>query len=387
MELASAADTVAGVPARFVARPTTTEQVRDVLLAAAADGLTVVPRGRGSKLGWGAPPTSADVILDLSALDSVVEHAAGDLIAIAQPGIPFATLQRTLARADQQLAIDEPRPGGSLGGAIVTNVSGPNRLRYGTARDLLIGITVVLADGTIARAGGKVVKNVAGYDLMKLIIGSYGTLAVVTELAVRLHPVPPARRVVTATVSTADGVLATVNDVAHAQFVPSAVELDWTGRRLHVVLEGTEPAVDGRARECVRLLGGDAAVTGDTLDPSVGSFPFAVGEIGLKVTSLPSGLSDVLGALDALPDARVRGQAASTALYARVPSLTSTELATVRAAAQAHHGSAVVVEAPPDLQRELDVWGPLPALDLMRRVKDQFDPDHRLAPGRFVGGI
>src|SRR6185295_3143656 len=135
----------------------------------------------------GLPPTSADVLVDLSAMDQVLDHAAGDLIVEAQAGTRLADLQDVVGQAGQRLVGDATVPGASIGGSPSTHASGPQRMLAGTARDLLIGITVVRADGVVAKAGGRVVKNVAGYDLGKLMIGSFGTLAVVTEALFRLH--------------------------------------------------------------------------------------------------------------------------------------------------------------------------------------------------------
>ena len=185
---------VSGVRPGRVERPTSTAEVAEVMRAAAAAGESVVPTGAGTKLGWGNPPTSADILLDLSALDQVSEHASGDLIATAGAGTPLARLNEHVAAADQRLALDATVPGATVGGTLATNTSGPLRMYAGTMRDLLIGVTLVRADGVVAKAGGKVVKNVAGYDVGKLLVGSHGTLAVVTEATFRLHPVPRARR-------------------------------------------------------------------------------------------------------------------------------------------------------------------------------------------------
>jgi glycolate oxidase FAD binding subunit len=177
-----------------VARPTSTAEVAEVMRDAAAQRLTVVVRGRGTKWSWGMPPVSADLVVDLSAMDRVLDHQAGDLIVEAEAGTRLADLQRTVGEEGQRLLLDEMVPGASVGGTLATNASGPRRLLGGTARDLLIGVTAVRADGVVAHAGGRVVKNVAGYDLGKLLVGSFGTLAVITEAVFRLHPVPDLRR-------------------------------------------------------------------------------------------------------------------------------------------------------------------------------------------------
>src|SRR5580692_10073575 len=174
----SAADAIAGVVASFVAFPASTQEASALLRAAAAFDLAVVPRGAGTGLGWGPPPSACDLVIDLSAMDQVIEHAAGDLVARVQAGATFGGVASVLAQAGQELALDVPADA-TIGGVVATGTAGPRRLRYGSPRDLLIGVTAVRADGVVAHAGGKVVKNVAGYDIGKLLAGSQGTLALI----------------------------------------------------------------------------------------------------------------------------------------------------------------------------------------------------------------
>ena len=392
-------DQVDGVAPGLVARPADTDQVAEVLRAAAAHRLTVVPRGRGTKLSWGLPPTNADVLVDVSALDQVLEHAAGDLIVRTQAGTGIAELQEVVGQGGQRLALDETVPGASIGGTLAANASGPHRLATGTARDLLIGITVVRADGVVAKAGGKVVKNVAGYDLGKLLIGSFGTLAVATEAIFRLHPVPVARRWLSTPVTDPAQAQTAVQASLHGQAVPAAIEVEWPedGQgAVHVLLEGREDGVDGRAAAVRTLLGGATMESPD--DPAGGAtYPWDTAATGddratcLKLTFALSGLADVL---TTARDTRlhVRGSAGTGVVYAALAPGSSLEavqaaLQRIRETCTRAGGTAVVVDAPAAVKSAVDVWGPVPALDLMRRVKDQFDPDHRLAPGRFVGGI
>ena len=193
---ATPADAVAGVQPQIVAAPASTSEASTLLRAAAELGLAVVPRGTGSRLHWGNPPERCDLIIETTQLDEVVEHAAGDLVATVQAGVRMDRLAEVLATAGQRLALDPPAADGlaagrgTVGGVLATGAAGPLRLRYGSGRDLLIGITIVLADGKIARSGGKVVKNVAGYDLGKLFAGSRGTLGLITQATFRLHPLP-----------------------------------------------------------------------------------------------------------------------------------------------------------------------------------------------------
>ncbi len=393
-------DAVDGVLAALVARPGSTEEVGAVLRAAADSGLAVVPRGTGTKLGWGLPPERADLVLDVSRMSEVLEHAAGDLIVKAQAGAPLAAVQETVARAGQRLALDDPLGGATVGGVLATNLSGPRRMAFGTARDLLIGTTIVRADGVVAKAGGRVVKNVAGYDLGKLMIGSLGTLAVITEATFRLHPLPAARRLVSAPFERPEEAQRLVQAVLHAQVVPSALEVEAgaDGGTVTVLLEGIESGVEGRAADARELLGSSAEI--GNLPEGWGAFPWTgAGEqpVALKATFALSGLARVLAAAraaasDAGADLRLRGSAGAGVVYGALPGSTSPAAVAavvqrLRAECTAVGGSLVVVDAPPEVQEATDVWGPVSGLDLMRRVKEQFDPERRLAPGRFVGGI
>jgi glycolate oxidase FAD binding subunit len=406
---------VDGVPVGRVARPGSVAEAGQVLAAAAADELAVTFVGGASKLGLGNPPERADLVVSTERLDQVLEHAAGDLVVRAQGGARLADLQAALAPAGQWLALDPPEPGATVGGVVAANASGPRRLRHGTVRDLIIGITVVLADGTVARAGGKVVKNVAGYDLAKLFCGSLGTLGLVAEAIFRLHPLPAAASVVTLEVDTPERAWAAVGSLLRSALEPSAVELAWPDRqlpgRLTVVFEGIEPGVEAQAAAAVELLGrvGPAAVAGpgetDAALAELGARPFEKADVGVKVTCPPAELAAVLtdlldgplgwvgpvsahagtGVLWMASDAREGElQAAGDRL---VPDL-ARSIAEARERLAGRGGSLVLVKAPPELKRAADAWGPAgDALGLMRRVKERFDPDRRLSPGRFVGGI
>ncbi|KQT93859.1 glycolate oxidase [Marmoricola sp. Leaf446] len=393
-----AGDHVDGVVPGLVARPADTDQVAEVLRAAAAHGLSVVPRGGGTKLSWGVAPRSADVLLDVGALDQVLDHAAGDLIVAAQAGCRLADLQDRVAQGGQRLALDETVPGTTVGGMLAANTSGPRRTAVGSARDLLIGITMVRADGVVAKAGGRVVKNVAGYDLGKLLIGSAGTLGVITDATFRLHPVPAASRWVSVPVADPAEALRVTQAVLHAQVVPAAVEVGWAdgAGTVSVLLEGRVDGVAGRT-EATRALLGEAATDSEDAPAGGATYPWDTTATGddrataLKLTFELSALGDVLAAT-AGTTAQVRGSAGSGVLYAALPAGTgpdeaATVLDRLRRVCSQRGGAAVVVDAPAAVKAALDVWGPVPALELMRRVKDQFDPDHRLSPGRFVGGL
>jgi glycolate oxidase FAD binding subunit len=382
--------------------PASAEEAAEVLRAAARDDLAVVARGAGTKQDWGNPPRRVDLVVETKNLTGVVEHAAGDLIVVVRAGTPVEELQEKLAPAGQQLGLDTPIPGATAGGTVALNVSGPRRMLYGTVRDLLIGVTIVRADGVVAKAGGKVVKNVAGYDLGKLVTGSYGTLGLITECVFRLHPLPAATAVVRRHVGSAQAAGQLVAAVLGAQVVPSALEVDTTGGgadgviEVAVLLEGVPAGVAGRVTATRMILGGDS-VAGETAPDWWGRYPWHPGDVGIKLTAALSGVASLLAAAGAASDhhdvpVRVRGSAGTGVLYAGLPASTDPAVVArivdeLRAAADRAGGHAVVLTAPAPVREHVDIWGRVAGLDLMRRIKQQFDPDGRLAPGRFVGGI
>ena len=382
------ADAVGGLVPQEVVRPTTVREVVQVMRDAAADGRTVVPVGGGTKRSWAATPTSCDLLLDTTGLDRVVEHVAGDLIVVAEAGVRLADLQSHVGRAGQLLGLDPAEPAATLGGVVSANASGPRRLRYGTVRDLLIGTSVVLADGTFASSGGKVVKNVAGYDLGKLYTGAHGTLGVVVSTTWRLHPVPTARRVVVLDLPDASAAGPLALRLAGSTLTPSAVELfaiAGGAGQLVVLFESIAESVAAQAASAVRLLGG--GTESGELPAAFGRRPGEPDEVVLRLAYLPTALTEVLAALPA--GASLAASACTGVAYAAVPAAgAAASLADLRAALVAYDGTAVVLRAPEGVAQTLDHWGPVgDSVELMRRVKDRFDPEHRLSPGRFVGGI
>ena len=348
-------------------------------------------------------------------------------------------LGEVLAAAGQQLALDpapgdgpagwaptgaEPASAGTIGGTLATGTAGPRRLRYGTPRDLVIGITVVRADGTVASSGGKVVKNVAGYDLGKLFAGSYGTLGLIVEAAFRLHPLPTAATYTTADAAGPAEARRMVAAAAGSQLAPTAVEISRAGRahpvRVGVLLEGDPAGVAERAAQLRELLGAGAVTSpdapgwwGSTGPPDGHNGAGGTGtliRVGFWAAALPAVLAAINGAAVAGGlDPLVAGSAAAGVIYVALgvgahPAAVAAFIAALREAiargkADARPASApvpdsppvlasaVVVHAPPAVRELADMWGPVPGLALMRAVKDQFDPGHRMAPGRFAGGI
>jgi glycolate oxidase FAD binding subunit len=397
----------------LVAAPGSTQETAAVMRVAAEHELAVVARGGGSRLAWGIPPSPCDLVIDMSRMSGVVEHAAGDLVARVQAGARMGDVAAVLAQAGQEIALDVPAEA-TIGGVVASGLAGPRRLRYGTPRDLLIGITIVRADGTIAKSGGKVVKNVAGYDLGKLFAGSAGTLGLITEATFRLHPLPAARAYVTAEYVAVSVACDAVAAAANSPLVPSAVELARTELggpiRVGVLLEGSADGVAARSMRMADLLG-QGQVAADRPAWWPGAPQARPAETLVRVSFWVSALGRVLDAIEVAASASgvspvVTGSAGAGVLYAVVPgsadasasdarasdaSAAAGFVAGLRGAVAGERGAAVVLAAPAAVREELagrgGMNGPVPGLALMRAVKDQFDPGGRMAPGRFPEGV
>jgi glycolate oxidase FAD binding subunit len=395
-------DAVDGVGSSFVAEPGSVEETSELLRFAAEEGLAVSPRGGGTKASLGNPPREVDLVLSTVRMDEVIEHVPGDQVVRVQAGIKLEDLQERLGGSDQMLGIDPPetKSGATVGGVVAANSSGPRRHRYGTIRDLIIGITVVLSDGTVAKAGGKVVKNVAGYDLSKLFTGSLGTLGVIAECNFRLHPRPEAARTVAVELASTQAAGEAARAVLHAQLVPSAVELHWgeDERLLTVLIEGIPPGVEAQSDTVYYLLRGFGEVRTLTQEEAGSSGPSGAGdEVALKIAAPPAELTGVLDSvLGACSRRRVTplisGHAGIGVTYVSLSG--GDDEAYVQVVEELREiwtrrgGSVVVRSAPPSFKERVEAWGPMGSrLELTRRVKEKFDPRGVMNPGRFAGGI
>src|SRR6266481_9911477 len=251
---AVASDVVAGVQPRLVVEPGSEQELAKVLRLANAAGLAVIPRGGGTKLEWGNRPAQEDVILSTARLHRVIGHAWADLTVSAEAGCTFAKLQETLAKHGQRLALDALWPErATVGGVLSTNDSGALRLRFGSLRDLVIGLTLALADGTVASSGGRVVKNVAGYDLPKLATGAFGTLGVITRVFFRLHPLPKETRTISCVTTDVREAERLVLAIQNSKLAHSALQIccgTEMQSRVDVLFEGTE---EGLSAQSVQL--------------------------------------------------------------------------------------------------------------------------------------
>jgi glycolate oxidase FAD binding subunit len=399
----AAAHAGAGVAPSFVVEPGSTEEISELMKFANDQDLVVAPRGGGTTMSLGNPPRELDLILSTTRMNAVVEHVPGDQVVRVQSGIRFGDLQERLAGSDQMLGVDPPEvgDGATVGGIVAANSSGPRRYRYGTVRDLIIGITVVLADGTVAKAGGKVVKNVAGYDLSKLFTGSLGTLGVIAECNFRLHPRPETARIVAVELPGTASAGAASQAILHAQIVPSAVELLWSNetRMLTVLIEGIPSGVEAQAETASHILRSFGEVRTLADDEAQPSSPPGAGddEVAVKISAPPAELAGVLdstlGAASRLGvTPRITGHAGTGVTYVGLSGGDEEARAGVveelREIWLRRGGSVIVREAPPAFKERVETWGPVGTrLDLTRRVKEKFDPRGVLNPGRFVGGI
>lgn len=444
VRLADATDTVSGVQPYVVIEPASEEEVATALAFADREGVKVLLRGRGTQLNTGLPPTDGDILLSLARLNQVIEHAPHDMTVTAQAGLKLVDLQSHLAHAGQWLALDPVLdPEATLGGIISTNISGARRLRYGGVRDQIIGIRVVLADGTIAKGGGKVVKNVAGYDLPKLFTGALGTLGVIVTATFRLYPKRPASRTVVLLAPHPQPLFDLAVRIIGSTLEPTIVDVmslratspmggvyvmavrfemepesadaqaatlvDWatavgvapTGLKEVQIIQGeVEARLWQQVASDFRLT--STFTNGLTTMPikALTSTPVtdAVNALILKASVLPTNIPSWLETLEHIVQegnfsVRWRAHAGHGLIFVRLAGEEAALVAAVdqlRLAASADQGNLVVLDAPPTLARTVDVWGTLSGqqgLEVMRHLKMRFDPNYTLNPGRFVGGI
>jgi glycolate oxidase FAD binding subunit len=376
--------------------PSSREELAAALREAAESASPVRFTGGGTKRAWGAVQAQPAVTLSTASLDRVVEHNSGDLTAVLEAGVPLERAQATFAEADQMLALDPPDPGGAtIGGLVATADSGPLRSRYGAARDLVVGITVALSDGTIAKAGGKVIKNVAGYDLAKLFTGSFGTLGAILEVSVRLHPLPPATATTAAGSTDPEELARAARELSHAQLEHIGLDLRFGGGDGAVFARFGGAACRDQAEAAARVLrsaGLDASVVdGDDeiwrLQRDGQRSPDGT---VVRVSSVQTELGAVMSAA-ARSGARLVARVPLGLCWLRLEDRTPEEAA--RAVEQLRADLApspcAVLDAPAEVRALVNPWpAPHPgALELMRRVKRRFDPAGICNPGVFVGGI
>ncbi len=395
-----AQDFVAGVLAPLVVEPGSEQGLSAVLRYANESGLRVAPRGGGTKLTWGNPPARVDLIVSTARLNQIIEHAWADLTVTVEAGCTMQNLQERLAQHGQRLALDAMWPErATVGGVLSTNDSGALRLRFGGMRDLVIGVTLALPDGTLARSGGKVVKNVAGYDLPKLATGALGTLGIITRAAFRLHPLPQNARTLSIFAADLAEMQRCLMAIQDSQLAPSALQVRLSASapaEIDILFEGTPPglrAQEAHLRDLVEPLpvtesGAEAWAARQRL------WSFAKTEAVAKISMLPAEIATVLDAVRRVTSVHhaqwsavvqatglglLRLDGTSEALHVSLQEL--------RAVLERGGGSLVILRTPADMT-PLDAWGDVgDAQPLMRAVKQQLDPSGTLNPARFAGGI
>ncbi|MDX6692317.1 MAG: glycolate oxidase binding subunit [Solirubrobacteraceae bacterium] len=381
-------------------RPTSAAEAAKALATAAAAEQTVRIAGGGTRRGWGHVIALADVELSTAGLDEIVEHNEGDLTAVLGAGVPLARAQAAFAKAGQMLAVDPPLGAGeaaTVGGTVATADSGPYRHRYHALRDLVIGVAVALPDGSVARAGGKVIKNVAGYDLAKLMTGAFGTLGVICEISVRLHPQPAATATVRAPGEDPALLARAAAALAHRPLEPLALDLDYTrGSGAVLARFGGRTAAE-QAAGAAGVLREAGLETADVLEDDDALWErqrmgqrAASGGAVVRVAATPRRLATVLGAGEAV-GARVIARAAIGTAWVTLPADEPAKLALAidELRARIAPSPATVLDAPELVRQSLDPWGTLPpaTVELMRRVKERFDPLGTCNPGLYMGGI
>ncbi|MEO1093337.1 MAG: FAD-binding oxidoreductase [Cyanobacteria bacterium J06638_28] len=393
-----------------IAYPETPEQLAEVVTCAHQNRWRILPCGQGSKLGWGGLLTGADVIVSTQRLHRLIEHAAGDLTVTVQAGMPFANLQATLLNSRQFLPIDPAYASqATLGGIVATRDTGALRQRYGGIRDLLIGISFIRHDGQQAKAGGRVVKNVAGYDLMKLMTGSFGTLGIITELTFRLYPVQATSQTVVLR-GEAEAIQSVVAEVRQSSLTPMAMDILSPGL-LSVVEPNTYglaiqfQSIEAGVAEQVALLlqmvspksvtskvlrGDDDSLFWQTLNLKI--FPveqdakIAIAKLGI----LPAKTISLLTTLNATLSpgswqARIHASSGIGTLRLNSEANASDRLVKVRSHCEEAGGYLTLLAAPTAWKTQMDPWALTKSTQmLMMQLQNQFDPQQRLSPGRFL---
>ncbi|MDD5560216.1 FAD-binding oxidoreductase [Candidatus Methylomirabilis sp.] len=424
---------VDGKAPKAVVLPANMQELSEVMKFAFSERVSVVPWGSGTKIGLGGIPARVDLVVGLTRLNQIIDHEPGDLTATFQAGTPLREVQTSLRGSSQFLPFDPARSEQvTIGGILATNASGPWRHRYGTARDLVIGIRVVHADGTVTKGGAKVVKSVSGYDMNKLYVGSLGTLGIILEATLRLYPLPAVERTWVGSFLTGEAAACAMAQILHSTIVCTRIEflslfatqsvsrqagcVFPAGTVTVAVSVGSVPeAVDTQIAAIRKLCHLDGAVTGSLLEGSaqeslwraICDFPSASDDgrswVMLKASVLPTKVLKTIHRAEALGrDLGLESAAVSEAgcgiirlcwrdeagSQEKGPASIAKGVEELRGWILHDGGSLVILSAPPAIKAGVDVWGPVGnALFLMRELKRSLDPQGLLNPGRFVGGI
>jgi glycolate oxidase FAD binding subunit len=395
-----------------ILEPTDRELLGDMLRWANEERRPVTIRGSGTKLMRHNASKRVDIVLSTARLTEGLDHVPGDLTVSTPAGARLADVNRLLARERQWLPLD-PRltDEATIGGIVATNDSGPRRHQHGTPRDLIIGIEAVLADGRTVKAGGRVVKNVAGYDLARMLCGSFGSLAVITRATFKLAPLPATSRTVIVTSDQLKPLARLATTIAGSALTPSAIEIDSEPPRLLIRIDSTEASADHQAL-AASTMGREQGMTAtiasqETQEVSWREHAAVLSSTDgtlIKVAVLPIQVVDLFDCIDRVTTRfslayQLSGRAALGILYVRLSDANqpgaddmavrhASAVEELRQNAWARGGSAVIVSSSPSVTSLVDQWGDIgDGLSLMRAVKARFDPHHILNPGRGPGGL
>ena len=361
----------------------------------------VLPCGRGSKINWGGLAKNIDIVVSTEHINQLIEHAVGDLTVTVEAGMRFAHLQEILAKSGQTLALDPAEPeSATIGGIVATADTGSLRQRYGGVRDQLLGITFIRADGQIAKAGGRVVKNVAGYDLMKLFTGAYGTLGIITQVTFRVYPIPDTSGTVILT-----GKVELISQAARilqgSELTPTQVDLLssklvtnldlGTGIGLIARFQSVSESVEEQSKRLLAIgeklgLHGGIYAANQEADlwqrlPEQIHDPATESTITCKIGVLPTQAVEILNNIEI-------GLIHLSSGLGLVRLKNQEQILPLRNLCTANSGFLTILSASVELKKNIDVWGDIGnSLAVMRGIKKQFDTQNILSPGRFVGGI
>jgi glycolate oxidase FAD binding subunit len=405
---ATPADAIAGIEPQLVLEPANDLQLASALRLASDERLAVIPRGGGSKIGWGRPPARADLVLSTARLNKILEHAASDLTVSVEAGVTIRELQSALSRHNQRLAIDVLWPkSATVGGIVSTNDSGALRLRFGSLRDLIIGVTIALPDGTLASSGGKVVKNVAGYDLPKLVTGAFGTLGVITRANFRLHPLPQLARTYTALARDSAEVQRWIMAIQDSGLAHSALQARFVAGappQLDILFEATDAGIAAQAAGLKRIVAPAlfteseppvwnarqelySAASAASRAEQGGQQPCAVAKLSL----LPTKISETADRIKALADSQqlrpslvVQATGLAAVLFEGPAPGLHNSLTLLRVELEKSGGSLFLAHGPAEFPA-FDPFGTPPdALGVMLSLRDRFDPKRTQNPDRFL---
>lgn len=394
--------------------PGSEEEVSAVLRFAAQHGLAVIPSGNGASLHIGEAPRRANIVMSSKRLSGVVEHSVGDLTITVRAGTPFTEVQSFLRQHGQFVPLTPPSPESTIGGLVVTAFSGPERVLYGSWRDFVIGLRVVYPNGQVIRTGGKVVKNVAGYDMTKLFVGSYGTLAFVTEITLKVRPYPKHRELVVAESSKRNDLIELAERVLASECVPSTLELTRqqtegsASYQLWIGSDEVEAAAryqEERIRQFASAMDGNiqirvtAGVAAESLWPgqAITMRQATPNSLLLRAGFPIPRMADLLAVYEqmaadrgAILDYSVSLGVGTLRLHLQAgnPDVLAEMSIGMRQLAEANGGYLVVEYAEPVLKQQVGVWGNVRGgLSLMQGIKQTIDPSEIMSPGRYVGGI